>query len=68
MKARFAILILLAASLCVVPSFGQESSEGFAEKQATNKNDKSGTNPINFQRDLRIYNEYLRSYDNEYSK
>ena len=24
-----------------------------------NKNDKSGTNPINFQRDARIYNEYL---------
>ena len=30
-----------------------------AKSVSTNKNDKSGTNPINFQRDLRIYNEYL---------
>lgn len=38
------------------------STNGFAddttEQQATDKNDKTGTNPINFQRDLRIYNEY----------
>jgi hypothetical protein len=33
--------------------------EGFAESVSTDKNDKTGTNPINFQRDLRIYNEYL---------
>ena len=32
---------------------------GLAETAVTDKNDKSGTNPINFQRDLRIYNEYL---------
>lgn len=32
---------------------------GLAESAVTNKKDKSGTNPINFQRDLRIYNEYL---------
>jgi len=32
---------------------------GLAESAVTDKNDKSGTNPINFQRDLRIYNEYL---------
>jgi hypothetical protein len=32
---------------------------GSAEAAVTNKNDKSGTNPINFQRDARIYNEYL---------
>ena len=31
-----------------------------AKSAATDKSDKSGTNPINFQRDLRIYNEYLR--------
>jgi len=31
---------------------------GLAESAVTDKNDKSGTNPINFQ-DLRIYNEYL---------
>jgi hypothetical protein len=33
--------------------------EGLAEHAVTDKNDKSGTNPINFQRDARIYNEYL---------
>jgi len=32
---------------------------GDAEAAVTNKDDKSGTNPINFQRDFRIYNEYL---------
>jgi len=31
---------------------------GLAESAATNKEDKTGTNPINFQRDVRIYNEY----------
>ena len=32
---------------------------GLAESATSDKSDKSGTNPINFQRDLRIYNEYL---------
>jgi hypothetical protein len=39
---------------------GAASDEaGLARSAATDKNDKSGTNPINFQRDFRIYNEYL---------
>ena len=59
MKCLLNIMMLLAASLWVLPSIGQESPEGLAKSAATNKNDKSGTNPINFQRDLRIYNEYL---------
>jgi hypothetical protein len=33
--------------------------EGLAKEAATDKNDKTGTNPINFQHDVRIYNEYL---------
>jgi hypothetical protein len=44
----------------------QENAEGaasdeesFAKQVSTDKNDKTGTNPINFQRDVRIYNEYL---------
>jgi hypothetical protein len=32
---------------------------GDAEAAVTNKDDKSGTNPINFQRDFRVYNEFL---------
>jgi hypothetical protein len=28
-------------------------------KEQTDKSDKTGTNPINFQRDFRVYNEYL---------
>ena len=33
--------------------------DDLAESAATDKVDKTGTNPINFQRDVRIYNEYL---------
>jgi len=47
------------ALLAVVPdSFAQEEKVN-AEAAAKDTSDKSGTNPINFQRDLRIYNEYL---------
>ena len=47
------------ALLALVPdSFAQEE-KGIAEQAAKDTSDKSGTNPINFQRDLRIYNEYL---------
>jgi hypothetical protein len=36
------------------------STNGFAEEQSqqTDKSDKTGTNPINFQREIRFYNEY----------
>ncbi len=33
------------------------STYGMAQEQ-TNKKDKTGTNPVNFQRDIRFYNEY----------
>jgi len=53
------MLFALFASLALVPdSFAQEE-KGIAEQAAKDASDKSGTNPINFQRDLRIYNEYL---------
>jgi hypothetical protein len=58
MKHRLTILIILTASFWALPSFAQESSEGLAAKEATNTKDKSGTNPINFQTELRFYNEY----------
>jgi len=35
-----------------------EQVEGLAEKEAKNTKDKSGTNPINFQTELRFFNEY----------
>lgn len=52
--ARFRVLVLLVAmSLCHV-SFAQAQ-----DKPAVNASgDKTGTNPINFQRDIRLYNEY----------
>jgi hypothetical protein len=34
------------------------SVNGFAQEQS-DKKDKTGTNPVNFQREFRIYNEYL---------
>ena len=67
MKKSYLLLsIFLAAALLLGPTAGgvraQEADAtevGAAEAAVTDKNDKSGTNPINFQRDLRIYNEYL---------
>jgi len=47
------------ALLAIVPeSFAQED-KGFAEQAAKDTSDQTGTNPINFQRDFRIYNEHL---------
>jgi hypothetical protein len=62
--------IFLAAALLLGPTAGDVRAQeadaqaadapeaGAAEAAVTDKNDKSGTNPINFQRDIRIYNEY----------
>ena len=33
--------------------------DDLAASAATDKGDKTGTNPVNFQRDVRVYNEYL---------
>ena len=35
------------------------SAKDVEETKAAAKDDKTGTNPINFQNELRIYNEYL---------
>ena len=52
-----AVPLLIALSL---PSLAvAQEGEGLAEGAATDKNDKTGTNPVNFQRDVRVYNEYL---------
>ena len=59
-----AIALLLATMALAMPSLavaqdeGASDDVGAAEAAVTDKDDKSGTNPINFQRDLRIYNEY----------
>lgn len=70
-KAVSALVTLFATitifSLILLPVSGMAQNEedaasdevGSAEAAVKNKNDKSGTNPINFQRDARIYNEYL---------
>ncbi len=39
------------------------STNDYAQEQSQDQNpgqDKTGTNPINFQRDLRVYNEFSR--------
>jgi len=57
-----AILTTVAAAIFALsllsPAVAQED-EASAEAAATDESDKTGTNPINFQRDFRIYNEYL---------
>lgn len=51
---RFRVLVLLAAMSLCYASFAQAQ-----DKPAANESgDKTGTNPINFQRDIRLYNEY----------
>jgi len=58
-KLATSMLFAFFVSLALVPvSFAQED-KGIAEAAAKDTSDKSGTNPINFQRDLRFYNEYL---------
>jgi hypothetical protein len=55
-------MILAATVLFGLATAGaraEENAEGLAKHAVTDKSDKSGTNPINFQRDVRIYNEYL---------
>lgn len=53
-NARFRVLVLLAAMSLCNASFAQAQ-----DKPAANASgDKTGTNPINFQRDIRLYNEY----------
>ena len=50
--------IILTAIIIMIALSTNGFADDLAKQAATNKNDKSGTNPINFQRDLRIYNEY----------
>jgi len=52
----FAVVTLFVL-LAALPS-AAVAQEVSAEGAATDTSDKSGTNPINFQRDFRIYNEY----------
>ncbi len=58
--ALFATIALSLAMPSLAVAQEADASEAGAAAQATgDKTDKSGTNPINFQRDFRIYNEYL---------
>ena len=56
-------VIRLIALLAATPiAFAQEEAQedkGMAESAAKDTSDQTGTNPINFQRDFRIYDEHL---------
>ena len=54
-SAIIASLLLLLTSPAIVIAQDEQS---YAEKNAKDSSDKTGTNPVNFQRDIRIYNEY----------
>ena len=61
----FLVITLVASAGFASVGFSQDQEEegasdeaGLAASAANDDNDKSGTNPINFQRDARIYNEY----------
>ena len=56
-KRTSLILIALVASV-VLSSAAFAEEEDLAAKASGDKNDKSGTNPINFQDDIRFYSEY----------
>ena len=59
MYKQGSLVFIAILGLILLPVSGVAQDEvGAAEAAVTDKNDKSGTNPINFQRDLRIYNEY----------
>ncbi len=53
-----AVVLSMAFDTAVLAEENGEDEAGLAKAAATDKSDKSGTNPINFQRDLRIYNEF----------
>ena len=63
MKKQSNTLLITTATifalLALVPDSFAQDEKGIAEQAAKDTSDKSGTNPINFQRDLRFYNEYL---------
>jgi len=51
--------LILAPVSGIAQDEGTSDEAGLAEHAVNDKSDKSGTNPINFQHDLRVYNEYL---------
>jgi hypothetical protein len=55
---KFPVVTIAIIVLVVLSSAAFAEGEDAAAKAANNKSDKSGTNPINFQDDVRIYSEY----------
>lgn len=57
MNRKTTLFIMVLAGIFI---FGGLSTVAYAEEdaQAAMKKDKTGTNPVNFQRDLRLYNEF----------
>ena len=50
--------LILIAIIIMIAFSTNGFADDVAKQQATDKKDKTGTNPVNFQRDLRIFNEY----------
>jgi len=65
MYKQGSLIFITIFSLILLPVSGMAQEEGasdeadFAKSVSTDTSDKTGTNPINFQHDLRVYNEYL---------
>ena len=51
-------LKIIGLACAVIAALGLTSNGALAQSAEENKKDKTGTNPINFSNDLRIYNEY----------
>ena len=60
MKSYITFIIVLIAFVVsvVLHSAGFAQEDDAAAEEATDKSDKTGTNPINFQRDIRVHNQY----------
>jgi hypothetical protein len=58
MKAKNRLNIILALLMVVFMAVLSFSAQAEENDQAAMKSDKTGTNPINFSNDFRIYNEY----------
>ena len=57
LSSALSCLVIAAMACLSVPSFAEEE-QSYAEKNATDASDRTGTNPVNFARDIRVYNEY----------
>jgi uncharacterized protein YneR len=55
---KFMKLITMAAAAFLIAGLFSTGVQAEEDAQAAIKKDKTGTNPVNFQRDIRLYNEF----------